>query len=265
MQDTWWSVAIDGTHIHKNLNVVMMGAGMEIPVSAPYFYIKLIQSTTVGWDFREISEKKAPPVIAVAHNRDRFRVDSIVLVQPKENSDLIASLNEFFLCLVYLVAANKPKLRLLHCAGFKLDGNNLVVVGPKRAGKSCLALRHALLNRLVFADDLLLWAPHLAKFFCLGLPLRIRRPIPSDLMNNTLKNKLLSGKRLAYSHRSSFKIAPLGHTFILDELCHLDLNHQLIASHPREWYACLSKYIISSSFSAAKKTTVDVMTDLPSA
>jgi hypothetical protein len=68
-------------------------------------------------------------------------------------------------------------------------------------------------------DDLLLWDRRKNRFICLGLPLRMRRPLPK--LDTDLGQRFIAGKSIAYSRRDAFDIAPAGFAFFPDEIVEL--------------------------------------------
>jgi hypothetical protein len=225
----------------------------SICIVAPSFFIDLVEATLNGWSFIEKHSDSIKRDVVVMHKNDSFYIDSIVLDQPKVVDDLLDALNEFFLCLSYLVVNKTKGFKLLHCASYAEADKNIITVGPKNSGKSELILSKAITGKRIYSDDLLLWSTEKGIFISLGLPLRLRRTAISLIKDKSTKEKFLVGKNILYSHRNFFDNAKLGVEFSLDELKVMDRSFKEKDVSIYKLLSCIGPYLISDRFFSHKK------------
>ena len=224
-----------------------------ICIVAPSFFIDLVEATLNGWSFTEKKSDFVKRDVVVLYQNDLFHIDSIVLDEPKVVDDFLDALNEFFLCLSYLVVNKTKDFKLLHCASYAEEDKNIITVGPKNSGKSELILSKAITGKRIYSDDLLLWPTKKGVFISLGLPLRLRRTAISLIKDKSIKEKFLIGKNILYSHQKNFDNAKFGTNFSLDELKIMDKSFKEKDVPIYKLLTCIEPYLISDRFFSHKK------------
>ena len=164
-------------------------------------------------------------------------------------------MNEFFLCISYLICLENKNFKLIHCSAFSKDGKNTIVVGKKNSGKSRLIYSKAKSGNLIYADDLLLWSQKDSIFTSIGLPLRLRKT-KELIESQPVKGKLFFGKNILYSHSRSFDIAPLGVNFELDKVLFIEGGFQTKEIPMFKFFSFLKNYVIDEDFYRLKKKTI---------
>lgn len=233
------------TH-YINVSKIWFGYNCYINIDAPDFFHRLLSVSLSGW-------KALENCILIDHfcikiNRDfdgKFEIVSDLQYNPTPRSDLIDTLNEIFLTISYLLWAKNPEASLIHCGAYKFDGKNNILLGSKKSGKSSFVQSQAKNNAVVLADDLILWLPWRAKFISIGLPLRMRRPIPVELFIE--KKNYLSGKNIAYLNNKTFRTVGVGYEFIVDRISYLN-NRKEIEIPFYKWAYMLSKFKIDEKY-----------------
>jgi hypothetical protein len=211
-------LAVEHSNVHQQKHFTTRAFDSLICIIAPASFIELAEATLIGWRFVEQKSSLAKSDIIVAYRDNLFHVDSTVLDNPKVVDDLLDALNEFFLCLSYLLANKTQEFSLLHCASYTEAGKNIILLGDKKSGKSAKTLSKTIAGELIYADDLLLWHAKRGIFVALGLPLRLRRTMIPLIDSDTVKDKFIIGKNILYSHQNFFNNAKLGDEFLLDQL-----------------------------------------------
>lgn len=210
------------------------------------FFHRLISVSLSGWSVLENCEIIKPFSIKIIKGcSGKYEITSDLQYNPTPRSDLIDTLNETFLTISYLLWAKNPKASLIHCGAYQSNGENNILLGSKKSGKSSFVQSQAQKNAVVLADDLLLWLPWKAKFISIGLPLRMRRPIPVNLF--TEKKNYLSGKNIVYINNMAFNSADVGYEFFVDKIAYLDKGKQTIVPFYK-WAYMLTKFKIDEKF-----------------
>jgi hypothetical protein len=199
-----------------------------------------------GWTVLENCKFRNPSSIKIIKGfNGAYQVTSDLQYYPTPRIDLIDTLNEVFLTISYLLWAQNPKASLIHCGAYQLNGQNNILLGSKKAGKSSLVQSLAQKNAVILADDLLLWLPWKAKFISIGLPLRMRRPIPVSLF--TEKKNYLCGKNIVYFINKTFNCADAGFEFFVHRISFLN-NGQETEIPFYKWANMLSKFNIDKKY-----------------
>lgn len=196
----------------------LSAGGCEIYLSCPAFFAKLLSATLSGWKV-ELSKTQHQSELSISFEDNSYTVASEHLNLASHYSDLVDTLNIVLIALARLYTKFRPNKAMIHCAAFiTRDGLSTLVLGNKKAGKSSLTWQTACGAGTVLADDLLLWDEAVGKFECLGMPVRLRRPVQWYGEPEVLKKYIIAGRRLAYTRNSMIAIAPVGHVFIPDEI-----------------------------------------------
>jgi hypothetical protein len=238
--------------IYPRTSWALRSKNSEILISCPQFFANLMAQTLVGWSIAPAQPGDGYE-ITLSYDGARYTIDSIMLDAPRDYSDMIDALNEVFLCLSYHVAANTPDAVLIHCAAFEQDRTCSLIIGRKGAGKSSLMFEKAAAGARIFADDLLLYFPAQARCMALGLPLRLRRPVPAPLRGSLNVDGFFAGARLAYSKRDTYDVAPMGDTFFLDQIVALHGVGDQRVMPLRQSAAALTEYRIGAHYVTVKK------------
>ena len=225
----------------------------QICIKSPAFFIELAQATLSGWRFAKDAPCSKDLDVSISYQDDLFCVDASILDKPKQTQDLLDALNEFFLCLSYLLANKNPKLKLLHCASYVESGENVILLGEKNSGKSDKTLSIALGGDKIYADDLLLWSVKTSEFIALGLPLRLRRSTALFDKDDSIRDKFLMGKHILYSHKKYFNQAVLGEHFLLDKIQLMEKGFALNNIPIHKFQSQLEQFLISDKFISYKR------------
>ncbi len=204
--------------------VSLVGDDVAVSLRAPARIVSLVETLLVGWSV--IAAQVVRPDVVVESHGVKFMVDSVAAEPPRRSSDPIDTVNYVFLCLAYVYVGRQRNCDLLHGAAFQQQGKTSLVFGPKKAGKSTLVFDKAREGARILADDMLIWRSRGQYFEALGIPLRMRRPIPASFRGQALANQVIAGRRLAYSAGSEFDVAPMGTRFMPDEILTLDPDGQ---------------------------------------
>lgn len=206
-------------HAEGGLTTFKIGAGgCEIFLSCPPYFADLLTLTLTGWQVgpAPLSSERN---IEITQDKDGFRICSAQIGLDDRHSDLVDALNVLFIALARHYAQTRATMVMLHCAAFITPkGETTLVIGSRKMGKSFLTWQVACRGGTVLADDILLWNQKDAVFECLGLPIRLRRPVPWDGDKEELKKGIIAGKNLAYTVKTFRPIAPAGHMFVPDEI-----------------------------------------------
>jgi hypothetical protein len=231
---------------------VVQGAGHSLRLHCPQFFANLMAQTLVGWSIAPAQPGDGYDV-TLSYDGMRYAIDSVMLDAPRDYGDMIDALNEVFLCLSYHVAANTPEAVLIHCAAFEQDRTCSLIIGRKGAGKSSLMFEKAVAGARIFADDLLVYFPAQARCMALGLPLRLRRPVPAPLRDILNVDGFFAGARLAYSKQGTYAVAPMGDSFLLDQIVALHGVGDQRVVPLRQSAAALAEYRIGAHYATLKK------------
>ena len=227
----------------ENTSIILEAINQNLTVSVPKIFTDLLNCTLTGWSLLPNTNSKQAD-ITVTHHNNQFIFETILAKSVPSHTDLIDTLNELFLCIAYIVTNKIRGAKLLHCAAFKDNDENVIIFGRKKAGKSSLALKKVQSDAILFADDLLLWIPRSAQFICLGLPIRMRRPIHN--INENIP-QFIAGKQTAYAHKNAFRVAEAGFTFTPDQILLIDCN-EIIPMSLLKWPKLIAQYTISDDF-----------------
>ncbi|WP_417666788.1 hypothetical protein [Roseibium sp.] len=189
----------------------------SIVVAAPDFFEFMLSSTLCGWAF-ETETSGAAVDISVEFDGTRFRTDSRIYVDPILRTDPVHALNDFFLTLAYLYTRQNTDHHLIHCSAYSENDRNILLLGDKKSGKSFAATLHGLTGNCFIADDLLLWNYKTGFFKALGLPPRIRRPVPEEIIEHVKPEAFLAGQNLAYLKKDAYKGTDAGSVLEFDQV-----------------------------------------------
>lgn len=224
--------------------------GLNITVSAPLFFFQLLQQTLNGWEGVSVLFCEEPD-IDVQTKGDQFILKTVLERSVPARKDIIDILNEFFLCLAYLMTAKIEVAKLVHCAAFSQDEKKIVIFGNKKAGKSSKVFEHAEAGAEILADDLLVWLPKRAEFMCIGLPLRMRRPVLGLDQIGSEKKRFIAGRQTAYAHKDAFFVRPAGWSFVPDKIYRLE-NRRMVSIPFLKWPKIIENHLISSEYTKLK-------------
>lgn len=237
---------------HSQQNWTLSGAGFTINIACPKYFAALLAETLNGWLIK-VSTNPSKPEIIVARQNDGYFVDALVLTNPEHHSSIVGTLNEFYVNLAYLISSYTPEAVLLHCAAYQENNRNIILIGEKNSGKSSAVFQNALNGKVILADDLLLWRPDTAEFMTLGLPIRLRRPIVNPTNFEVSGKSFFASNGLAYSRVGTFKVAPVGVHFLLDELRRLSTNYKTEPVNLLRITKTLKSHLIGPDFVTIKK------------
>lgn len=204
--------------VQLNSSYQLSAGGCETYISCPAFFAKLLSVTLSGWRVL-LSATQQPPDLSVTFEDNRFEIVSDSLDLATRYSDLLDTLNVVLIALARLYTKFRSDKAMIHCAAFiSNNGLSTLVLGGKKSGKSSLTWQSACAGGTVLADDILLWNERAGNFECLGMPVRLRRPVQWNGGPEGLKKGIIAGKRLAYTRNSVISISPVGYIFVPDEI-----------------------------------------------
>lgn len=189
---------------------------VSLPCTLPPELTQLLGRTLAGWEVVPRGEA-APSEITVTWSGAGYRIDAAAYPSDKGYSDLVDCLNEVLIALAFAVTRADPARQLIHCAGFVREGHGHAILGTRKAGKSLLVAREAACGAQVFADDLMLWSER-GTFTALGLPVRLRRPVPEDILAALGHHAMIPGARTCYLSPAATALAPAGTALPLDRV-----------------------------------------------
>ena len=246
-------MAVEATEQYLQKIFTTQVLGSHFCIKSPVFFMDLAEATLSGWCFSQQTARSSPADISIAYQDESFYVDASILEAPKVVDDLLDALNEFFLCLSYLTAGKNNTLKLLHCASYVQDRQNIILLGEKNSGKSQQVFTKAMAGYKIYADDLLLWHPKKSEFIALGLPLRLRRSAISLTQDDSIKDRFLIGKHVLYSHKKFFNQALLGERFSIDKIKVMNQSFEPIDIPIHQFLSRLEQSLISDNFLSYKR------------
>ena len=226
------------------------GIGQKFSIISPLFFRDLLAQTLTGWHVSSIA-KSGSADIQVGWENDQFFIESNLVKSVPKRVDLIDVLNEFFLSLAYLTTAKTEGAQLIHCAAFNVHGRQSIIFGKKNSGKSSLTFEKARVGAEILADDMLVWLPRSATFTCIGLPLRMRRPVIGLEGTEEEKKWFIAGKQIAYAQKDAFRIASAGYSFVPDKIYRLE-NRSLSPVPFLSWPKAITEHSISSEYTSLR-------------
>ena len=233
----------------------LSGAGADVVIASPKFFASLLRETLTGWTFALTSEPEID--VWLSYSANRYEIDSVVQKKPFVYEDMMDALNETFLNICYVIASKISDTVLIHSAAYRSGKSINLLVGEKGSGKSTQTANKALDGCQIFADDLVLYLPKEGQFQALGLPIRLRRPIPQDLSALANKDIMIPGRRIAYSRNGAFNIAPAGQKFTVTNVIEISAGGGgkpiPLISIPRT----IAKFKISESYTTITKPPLD--------
>ena len=244
-------------HIHNYTVVrqVLHGHNCSVVIDAPNFIHKILLLTLSGW-VCEDEEHKNCFELQVRQHQGKFRIKSDLVYTPTPRSDPVDTLNEIFLSLCYLLAAKNPDGFLVHCAAFREKDINNVILASKKSGKSTLVLEKSQQGSSILADDLAIWFPRRGQLMSLGLPIRMRRPVPGKF--KLRKQDFIAGKNIAYSVASTFDCFAVGQLFVPDSIMTFD-GRELKTIPFWRWPYKLNQFGIDGAYSQLKSIDCPVL------
>ena len=238
---------------HASFDWALQGGGHRINLRCPRYVAAILSQILTGWSVTHAQNSLARNQISVTFSNDRYMVDSIVLNTPEFYTDIISAINELLVNLAYLVPNDDNNFRLVHCAAFVQDRRMNVIVGKKNTGKSSVVYRKAVEGAEIVADDLLVWQPKMGKFYALGFPIRLRRPVLTLDGEQANPDSFFAGNGIAYSKNHAYQIAAVGTEFLMDHLYELDEKFSPIPISILKTSAKLEEYIIGPEYTSHKK------------
>ena len=229
---------------------VLEGAGIEFKIKAPSFFYELLRQTLNGWRFLPWADHSSLDVDVTIED-GQFNIATDLARKVPIRDDLIDALNEFFLCLAYLLTSKTKGACLLHGAAFEESGLYSIVFGKKKAGKSSLIFQKAKDGATILADDLMIWRPKSAEVVCIGLPLRMRRPVVGLTDRGDGRPQFFAGKQTAYTQKDVFRVAAVGQSFTPDRIYRL-VDRKLAPVSFIQWPKVIAEHTISDHFTRLK-------------
>lgn len=208
---------------HYQLHCPAIDVSLHCQLVAPA--ARLLETMLSGWSLSQVAATIEAVDIQV-QGGEKYSVQSPLLDFHAEHKDLISTFNELLICIAYLGCHKCPDMLLIH-AGAMIDmqaheqGQNTLLLGGHKAGKSTYLARHCQQHGHFVSDDLL-WINAAGKILGLGLPLRLRRPISDDIINQYGAGQLLAGHSLAYIGPKALPIYPAGESLHLDRVLLLE-------------------------------------------
>lgn len=224
---------------------------------APKFLHPLIDAALLGWRLIDSPPQEGADIV-IRYDREKFLTDSLIYRRAIQRTDIVHALNDFFLTLAYLYTRSRPGLRLIHCSAYSDGRRNILLLGDKNSGKSFQAVLHGLTGGTLYADDLLLSNLGSGRFYVLGLPPRLRRPVHPDILELADPNCFLTGRDLVYIKTGCYAGAAVGTSVEFDvvRIFHAPQTHHAVPL--RDYAKEISKRQIRDSFCEDKKPALDL-------
>lgn len=241
---------------HSPENWRMEGGGHCVFARCPRYFAGILSKILNGWSITEACYENMCDLSAT-YIDGKYRIDSIVLHEPEMHADIMNALNEFLANLAYIASGTTQGALLVHCAGFYEHEKMNIVVGAKNQGKSALMYKKAREGAEIIADDLMIWAPKVGKFFALGFPLRLRRPVLTVDGVPANPDNFFAGSGIAYSKNHAYKIAQVGKPFLLDQLWKINDQFMLNPVSLLQTSGTLKKFIIGAEYTTIRKEKLE--------
>ena len=124
-------MAIETKDKKDEMLFVLEGAGVDFKVKAPSFFYELLRQTLTGWCFSPWFDYSSVEVTVTLEN-NCFNITTQLARTVPVRSDLIDALNEFFLCLAYLLTSKKMGHIFYIAQHLKKVGFTLSFLGRKK-------------------------------------------------------------------------------------------------------------------------------------
>lgn len=183
----------------KNLNT-------QLTCCVPNDIYMLMERLLVGWDIIKESYSTFDLNVGKA---EKYSIHSRKYGLLGRSRDLVSSFNFLVNAISYEILCRNPKFQLVHAAGFTDKTSVNIILGGKKAGKSSFVSSEAGKFKRCIGDDLLLWDGN-KTIIALGFPVRLRRPIDTNLIKKLGNNNLLVGRSLAFVNPNVLKQWPAG-------------------------------------------------------
>ena len=241
---------------HKGETWALSGDGHTLYARCPKYFAAILNVVLNGWSISKADEN-ADIQLEVAFESGIYSIDTIVLSKPEKYVEVVDALNEFLVNLAYIVLRKYRNARLFHCAAYENKGEAHLIVAQKNQGKSTLIYQKACSGDQVLADDLLIWLPKTAGFVCLGLPLRLRRPVLGLDGKAADPDSFFAGNGIAYSKSGVFSIAPFGKRVLLDHIWQIKRDYRPDKIPIYKAAQTLNDFLIGPEFSEKRKDKVN--------
>ena len=200
---------------------------LRITVKGPEALFELMRIALCGWDVHRVDANSEPLIEIV--DEGKLSVVTSSFRSARAHSDLINTLNNTLIALAYCVRDLKPHSMLLHAAALKSSNGISVYFGPRKSGKSRYVAEQCLNGAVCIGDDLILYCKKSRLFEALGLPVRLRRPIPSSILGKIDASRILVGHSTCYLTEHVFSLMPAGQRFQPDRLFQLQPEYRVRA------------------------------------
>jgi len=241
---------------HTQETWALSGDGHTIYARCPKYFAAILHVVLNGWSISK-ADANSNAQLAVTFTNGGYTIDSVVLSQPEKYVEVVDGLNEFLVNLAYIVLRKYRNARLIHCAAYEIKGEAHLIVAQKNLGKSTLIYQKTCNGELVLADDLLIWLPQTAEFVCLGLPIRLRRPVLGVDGKAADPDSFFAGNGIAYSKSGVFSIAPFGHRVLLDHIWQIKRDYVPVKIPIYKAAQTLNDFLIGPEFSEKRKDKVN--------
>lgn len=132
-----------------------------------------------GWPRRAAGTDDAPPLAHIRRRDETYRIEAPWLAEPVVESCLVRALGNLAVDVVEAYLHTHASRLCLHCGAVERDGRLVVFPSRSRAGKSTLMARLAAEGMPVFTDDVLPLSESDRDGISLGIPPRLRLPLPA--------------------------------------------------------------------------------------
>ncbi len=112
-------------------------------------------------------------------------------------ASVVKALFDFQYTFIDWVVDALPELSVIHCGSVQMGGRLVLFPGNPKAGKSLMTAALATRGHRVFSDDVLAFNIKSGEAVALGLPMRLRLPIPPQATSEALRKQILSHDNIA--------------------------------------------------------------------
>ena len=167
-----------------------------------------------GWSFTAVPDSKEKPILRLTRNKHLYILEGELIPEPLKRDEMVDAICALVAELIRSYVHQDDSLLCLHGAAAEFAGKLVIFPSQYRAGKSILSACLAAAGVSLFCDDVLPIDLSMRKGIAAGLALRLRKPLPDNLTQESLrfieKRNCLHGDRYLYLNLDESILAPRG-------------------------------------------------------
>jgi len=174
---------IDAPNLLSKMRAHFDGLAGPIDFIGAEAVLESLSSLLRGWHHRIESSAKpsVPPMLSVVLCGSEYQISASWREEAFGEATVVGALCTLIVDLVEAYVHSSAGRMCLHCAAAEIEGSLVVFPAASRAGKSTLAAALAAAGQRVFTDDLLVLDAAAGEGMALGVPPRLRLPLPEGL------------------------------------------------------------------------------------